>query len=92
MISVGGRGWLEVMAISQNINYPKLVLGGLHHINKQTIKKLRRKNPFGSSIQNVQNGFIVYFYGHHNVIQSLGNPVYLTDKFKISNYWELGQY
>ena len=39
MISVGGRGWLEVMAISQNINYPKLVLGGLHHKNNQKKKK-----------------------------------------------------
>lgn len=75
MISVGGGVGLEVRAISQNINYPKLVLGELHHINtKKKKKKLLRKNPFCSSIQNVQDGFIVYFDGHHNVIQSLGNP------------------
>lgn len=39
MILVGGGVGLEVRAISQNINYPKLVLGELHHINTHTQKK-----------------------------------------------------
>lgn len=76
-----GEGWgWKSGAISQNINYPKLVLGELHHI-KTPKKKSYQENPFCSSIQMCKMGLFVYFDGHHNVIQSLGNPqlIWLTN-------------
>ena len=68
---ISGGEILKIRAISQDVNYPKLILPEFYYItpHKQP-KKVIQKIPSVA----IQNGFIVYFDGHHNMVQGLENP------------------